>query len=774
MTGIADAPAETVLWDGTRNSYRPAPDWRDRVSDALEIYPDAQTELDPVTYKVIRNRLWTINTAHGETVTRVSGSPVFASLDFNMCILTDDADIVMNAPFIQYLNIGAPYTVRFIMEHFSEEPGIHEGDVYLGNDPWVGAVHQMDVLFACPVFVDGKLFAWVSNAGHQYDLGGVVPGGWPQNALDVYHDPVLLSPFKIMERGKLRKDLERMYLRQSRMPELVALDLRAQLAGCRFAAEQIVQMCDHFGADTVKAAMRRIVESAQSAFAAKLRKLPDGTWSGVRYLEDRLPGDRKLYRVAVNLHKQGDRLAVDNQGSDRQQEGPLGITFQALAGSLLSALAITMMPEQLFALGGAERQISYDAEPGLLNTVQYPAAVSAAIVNVVTHLNMAQACIGRMLSADEELRKDIAAPCADYPVPVVSGTDDRGNFFGSAILDHFAMGGGARSFQDGVDSGGPAWSPLTFLLNVEAVEQWFPLVYLWRRELEDSGGAGRWRGGVGLAYAWTPYRAERLDVYSFAGGMSLAGFSGEGLLGGYPSPPSRTTLKRGTDLVAALGARRLPARIEDVAAQEVLMINGKANAVAMDLGDVAEAIIGGGGGYGDPLEREPERVAADVRDLRVSRDVARTVYGVALGTDGDLDAGATARLRDEIRDVRRAWSPPREASAAALPVEPRPATGAPPRRVHEAIVARDDGDARVLACHRCGTVLCGYGENVKEHLAVGADPLTASLPRANDPGTYVDGEEIVFRRYCCPGCQVLMTTEVVRAAEPPLVEMRLD
>ena len=123
------------------------------------------------------------------------------------------------------------------------------------------------------MFVEERLFCWVSNAGHQYDLGGVVPGGWPQNAVDVFHDPVILAPFKIVEKGHLRRDLEQMYLRPSRTPDLLALDFRAQLSGCRFAAGEILRMCDQFGPTTVKAAMRRVVETSQQAFVEKLTDL---------------------------------------------------------------------------------------------------------------------------------------------------------------------------------------------------------------------------------------------------------------------------------------------------------------------------------------------------------------------------------------------------------------------------------------------------------------------------------------------------------------------
>nr|WP_267128286.1 hydantoinase B/oxoprolinase family protein [Baekduia soli] len=169
-------PQPPISWDGKVHGYHPGPDWHEKIAGTVPLHTEAVEDLDPITYQVIRNRLFTINIAHGETVTRVSGSPVFQSLDFNMCILTEDAEFIMNAPFVQFLNAGATFTIRYVMERFAADPGIGEGDLYICNDPWIGAVHEMDVTFAQPVFVDGRIFAWVSNAGHQYDLGGTVPG----------------------------------------------------------------------------------------------------------------------------------------------------------------------------------------------------------------------------------------------------------------------------------------------------------------------------------------------------------------------------------------------------------------------------------------------------------------------------------------------------------------------------------------------------------------------------------------------------------------------
>jgi N-methylhydantoinase B len=765
------APSEAVFWDGRLHSYRPASDWMSRVSPTLELYADSDENLDPVTYEVIRNRLWTINIAHGETLTRISGSPVFQSLDFNMCIMSERGEIAMNAPFLQCLVAGAPLAIRYIMENYSDQPGIHEGDMFLATDPWVGAVHQMDVLIACPVFVDGKLFAWVTNAGHQYDLGGIVPGGWPQNAPDAYSDPVTLTPFKLVERGVMRKDLETMYRRQSRMPDLIALDLRAQLAGARFAAQQLKEVCAQFGAPTVKAAMARILSSAQQSMQDKLTRIPDGRWSEVRYFDERMPGDRETHRMQVNITKQGDRIIIDNLGTDPQVEGPLNFVYAAFSGQFLGVVAVTMLYEQMFSVGGAERQIDFRPTPGLMTCADYPAAVSGGVMSVVVHTNALMQVIARMLACDPELKDDVLASGPGWPLLVLAGSDDSGNQFGTAMMDAVAMGSGARSTRDGVDTGGATWSPLMKLLNVEDVEQFYPVVYLYRQELQDSSGAGRYRGGVGMKFAFTPYRAKEITAITNTGGMDVSTHAAMGLFGGYPSPTCRYVVRKDTNLTEVFGQRQIPLDVESLGSAEDILLRGKSNGTVLLPGDVVEATFSGGGGYGDPLQREPQLVARDVALGYVSVGAADQVYGVVADADGTLDDAGTQARREAIREERRHWNNASELAGPAVPKSFTPATGAPPRAVHEYVVARDEGEQRVLACAGCGHVLADYADNYKLGLLVDAGAVTM-IPRVKDPSIFLD-EDVQFRRFCCPGCQTLMATEIVRADEPVLDEMRL-
>jgi N-methylhydantoinase B len=758
------------VWDGRLHSYRSQPGWEERISGRLSLYDEVDEDLDPVTFEVIRNRLWTINIAHGEALTRISGSPTFQALDFNMCIMTETGEIAMNAPFLQYLASGAPMAIRYILENYSEDPGIEDGDAFLGNDPWVGAAHQMDVLIAHPIFVEGKLFAWVSNAGHQYDLGGIVPGGWPQNAPDVYSDPVLFSPFKLVEQGVMRRDLEQMYRRQSRVPDLVALDLRAQLAGCRFAAEQIALACRQFGAPTVKAAMKRILDNAQRAFAQKLTRIPDGTWSEVRYFDERLPGDRATYRMQVNVTKTGDRLRIDNEGTEAQVDGPNNFVFTGFAGSVMGVIAVTMLTEQMFSLGGAERQIDFDPTPGLLTCADYPAPVSGGVMNILCHMDALMNVFSRMLATNPDFREDIVGAGPEWPLLILAGTDDRDNYFGTALMDPVAMGSGARAYKDGVDTSGPAWSPLIKLSNVEASEQWYPVAYMYRRELIDGAGAGRWRGGTGMEFAVIPYRSKAIDVITNTGGQSVSTHGGTGLFGGYPSPTARFLVAKGTDVDSSFADRRVPEHIDRLEAEDRLLLRGKSNGTPLMPGDMLETTFTGGGGFGDPLQREPEQVIHDVERGYVSREAAASLYGVAVADDGSLDAGGTARLRSAQLEDRAGWKPATELLGGAAQDPASEATGDDERSVHEYVVAKDVDGKRVLACSQCGHVLADYRSNYKLGLLADTQPVTL-LPHVIDPSYFLD-DTMLLRRYCCPGCRVQMSVELAREGEPIFSEFR--
>jgi N-methylhydantoinase B len=754
-------------WDGKVHSYRPAPEWRERVSPELSLQDEVADDLDPVTYEILRNRLWTVNLSHGETLARISGSPAFASLDFNMTILAEDGEAVMSAPYIQFLNAGAPYAVRYILENLSHSPGISEGDIFLANDPWITAVHQMDVLIVAPVFVDGELFAWISNAGHQYDLGGIAPGGWPQNAENVYSDPIVLPPFKIIEAGVRREDLEAVYLRQSRLPDFVELDLRAQLVGAAYARDQIATMCEEFGKTTVKAAMKRILDQSEKSFRDILSRIPDGTWSSRRYTDQRLPGLRETFALQVNMTKEGDRLIIDNEGTDPQQIGSISFPYLLFVGGTLAVLSVSMLYDQMFSIGGAERAVEYRMTPGALNCADYPSAVAGSIMGSTVQMASVHSCVSRMLACDPERADDVFAPGPDWPLGIVAGEDESGGFYGQGLFEAFAQGGGARRTRDGVNTGGPSWSPLSRLLDCEANEQWYPLIYLYRRELIDSGGAGRTRGGVGLSFAITPYRAKSMTLTTNTGGVGSSAFSSEGLFGGYPVPLATIKLLKETELKSLFESGQMPADLDEIPAGATSLIAGKSNGTMLESGDVVEFTILGGGGYGDPLLRDPLLVATDVANGYVSAEVARETYGVVLEADGAVADAATEDARAAIIDQRGEWQA-LDSAAAAFP-EP----GGIIRPVHAGISVRGGDDAGDLqVCDHCDSVICRAEDDYKR-FALRSVTGVDSLPGATiDSATFID-DRMDFILYCCPSCKVLLTTEVVREGSESFPDMVL-
>ncbi|MGH7880644.1 MAG: hydantoinase B/oxoprolinase family protein, partial [Candidatus Binataceae bacterium] len=371
----ATAVSTNPTWDGKVYPYvAPA---QLKIDASLKLHHEAAANLDPITYEVLRYALWNLNVEHGNTIVKVSGSPIAAySHDFNPALLDENGDFVLFGPFLQYLSSALGSAVKWTMEYRSASPGIHEGDIFLTNDPWVGATHQSDVALLAPVFWEGQLFGWVANSLHQWDMGGTSPGGFNPIAEDVFWESAVIPPIKIVERGVLRRDLEESYTRHSRMPALVALDLRAEIAGCNVARERLLALIKRYGAAVVKSAMRKLQDDSEKAFVRRLETIPDGSWSASTWLELKAAGDRHLYRNALTLTKRGDKLIFSNEGS-APQEGALNCTYIAWRGAIASMVSVQMLFDQMFAVEGAYRHMEFDATPGTISCALFPGAVSS-------------------------------------------------------------------------------------------------------------------------------------------------------------------------------------------------------------------------------------------------------------------------------------------------------------------------------------------------------------------------------------------------------------
>ncbi len=353
---------------------------------------------------------------------------------------------------------------------------------------------------------------------------------------------------RIVEDGELRNDLEEEYMRRSRMPELVAVDLRAQIAGCRVAVDRMESLLERYGGDTLKGVMRKIQDDSERAFVSRLETIPDGEWRAEAFLEMASPGDRNLYRNSLVLRKRGERLEFSNEGTD-PQIGALSCTLAAWSGAISAMVNSQLMFDQLFAIGGALRRIDFKAEPGTLTSALHPSALSLAVLTLDQCIALAALCVSKMLSCseDRELHKEIQSSMgvATFPIAAFSGADPSGRIFASLFLDPVAAGMAGWSWRDGLDVGGWPWDPQVAMPNVEETEAFYPFLHLWRRVVPDSGGAGRYRGGNSMELAVIPHGVDQVLHHTASAAHHAVPMSS--LFGGYPGNVNRFILQRETE-----------------------------------------------------------------------------------------------------------------------------------------------------------------------------------------------------------------------------------
>lgn len=756
--------APTIKFDGVQDAYLPPKELR--IHPSLRLSTSAAEEaLDPITYEVLRHNLWSINEEHGITMLQVSGSPIAAyGCDFNPSLLTEDGEFVYFGPYLQFFSGMQDLNVKWILEYRSENPGIGPDDMFLANDPWVGTNHQLDVMLAAPVFHEGELFCWVTNAMHFIDLGGSVPGGWNPAGQSMFEEPVPLPPIKIVEAGRLRRDIEDMFTRRSRLPQMVALDLRAVIAGANVAKRRVLGLLERYGPDVVKAVMRRIISNSADTFVERMSQLPDGVWRERNYLEMSGPGDRNIYELAITLRKEGSELTFDNFGT-AAQVGSINVTYAGWRGAILSVINAFLSPDLLYAIGGPLRHIDFRPAPGTILTASPPAAVGCgSAIGCEATLSLANNVVARMMHPSPRLRRMYTANGGDTVWPIVSygGIDQRGDAYQSIILDFYAAPIGAYQFRDGIDSAGPYWMAKTIAPNVEHNEQTTPILYLYRREMEDSAGAGRFVGGATIGVSFTVHKSD--EVLHQVATCGVTHPTATGLFGGMPGPPNTYRFKTGAGSAkdVVLQSDRL-----DPADANTRELSPKESNLIQRPGDIYEVICTGAAGFGDPLERDPDAVGRDVDEGRYTRATAERLFGVVFAGGTGVDAEATAERRQEVR---------RERLVAAR--EGQPYHGAPAERLLGAVtdtldVGRTADGSLVLCSRYSGEPLCAIEDNYKEACARLALPVQEASPLGEDPSQFIDAT-IEFRLYLCPQTGAIIETEVARAEDPPLHELQLE
>lgn len=598
--------------------------------------------MDPITFSIIRHRLFRVVEEAVITLKHVSGSAITnEGHDLMVSLYRADGSLLMGGVgFLHHLTSAAE-ACKSIIRRFAGR--INEGDVFLLNDPFTAALHTSDIYLVAPIHHQGKLVAWSACFVHVYDIGAMNPGGFAAEAQDIFSEGFSSPGIKLVDRGELRDDVWDTLLNMVRGPEMVALDLRSMIACNNVARDRMLALIDKYGAQTVDQACHTLIEQSESRLRERLRELPDGRWQSRQYLE--VKGE--IYKVALTMTKTADELVFDFSESSPQSKYSVNCTKWASLGGLFAPL-FPLLCYDITWNEGVIRPIKMIAPEGSIVNCTRPAPVSVATVGAIQSVNNA-ACttIGKMLAASDKYADEATAVWhANHFAIFMFGTNQRGGLSIGILTETFAGAGGARTFGDGVDIGGEIPNPISRMANVETIEAQFPIRYLFRRRLTDSGGPGRYRGGTGGEMAIVPHAAPDGGIHYVVSGKGTKFPQSDGLAGGYPGAVNDYVWVH----AEADGLGHRPYTLTDMAGKKepvswgVFPLMGK---------DALYVRWNGGGGVGDPLERDPEQVRADVVARIVTAEAATSVYGVVLN-GAAVDAAATQAHREALRRERLA------------------------------------------------------------------------------------------------------------------------
>jgi N-methylhydantoinase B len=592
--------------------------------------------INPILFEVIRNRLVAITEEMRIALQSVSGSPtVTEASDFFTGLFLPDGSVASMGFQVAY---QAPVCGAFI-RHITgrSKHVVRDGDMFIGNDPYIAALHQNDVQMVGPILVDGEIIAWAGVEAHETDVGGMDFASWSPKAREVFQEGLRIPCVKLVDRGELRDDVLEMIVTASRLPSLLALDIRAFIATLNVARQRVTELAERYGAHVVAQAIRRMIAASEARMRARLSELPDGEFHANDFLEHD-GHDNMLYKADVHLTKCGDELTLDFSGSSKQAPGFINSTRSGLMGSVTGAV----MPTLAFDMQwneGALKPIKVVAPDGLICTAQFPAPVGSATVETIWVVgNAIMLGLNKMLATSPKYRHR-AQGVNDGVMATfnLGGVNQFGEPFGLHLMDPLAGGSAAFACKDGVNAGGPITSPVSGIADVERNEQVVPLFYLHRRLARDTGGAGKFRGGHAAEVALTLGGITQAQALVMTHGVEVPNSAGLG--GGWPGATVRQRLGRGA---VADGIRR---------DGEWQLFGPKPGLMTMTNRDLFEVSWQGGGGFGDPIERDIGAVERDVADDLVSVTAARVVYGVVI-EKGRADLIATEQLRLEMRRRR--------------------------------------------------------------------------------------------------------------------------
>ena len=554
--------------------------------------------IDPITSEVIRNSLESTTEEMGLTVQKLAHSLIFGECkDFSVGIFDAEAQAVAFAQYTPGHQGGMQTSIQAIMREIPKEE-MFPGDVIMMNDPYRGGLHSQDLTLCSPIYYQGQLIMFAACVAHRLDMGGMTPGSYCPQATEIYQEALRFPPTKLVEKGEMRDDILRILLTNVRLPEDNLGDLQAQIAAVRGAEKGVKRVVDRYGLSTFLASVEGILDITERRARDEIEKIPDGIYEYTDHIDHDGITDR-VYRLHVSVEIQGSDVSIDFSGSDEQAPGFINSPYSLTKSNSYVAFMFWLDPS-IPKNQGLIRPIRVSAPLGTIFNPRFPAPVSGATTEAGGRVR--ELVIGALSQAVPE--RAIAGWSHTYLAVYLSGVDPRtGKKFIHLPLDGLAIGGGARAHADGYMASNPASSNM-LIPNMEILEQHCPIRYLKREIPIDAGGDGKFRGGGGLEVEWEILSPMTLTLMS-----SRREYPPPGFLGGTDGGPSGAWIWRAQE-------------------KQEIKLPQKITGVTLSKGDRLRIRTAGGGGYGDPKDRDRELVKNDIRLGFVSLDKAKNIYGL--------------------------------------------------------------------------------------------------------------------------------------------------
>jgi N-methylhydantoinase B len=738
--------------------------------------------VDPISYEVFAHRLWAVGEEGRLALQQVSASPIVVQGGECMSAFYDATGSMVLA-CSGHLRFAAATSdaIRKLWEWYGESPGFYDGDQMYFNDPYVAGSHTYDQMVVAPIFASGELIAWTASSTHTADTGGLLRGG----ATEIFHEGLRIFGLKIVEKGEFREDVFRTLTGQCRDPGYVGLDLKSRIAANNVCIKGFLGLVAKLGKDVVLAAMARLLSDAEEQARARLRQLPDGTWRARSFTgAGRHGGVSGLVKVECSARKDDDQLILDFTGTSAQVASDMNSTLPSTLAHVSIALTNHLFWDVPWS-DGKMRPIQTIIPEGSILNCTYPAACGRAPAIGGLVVATVRDAIVKLLYAGGRYEDVNAGWEGNWytggPGFFYGGHHRDGMTIAQGLYDEHGGGLGAACTRDGVNTGGHRNIPSGGISDVERIEMQYPFLYLARSHNEDGGGPGRFRGGVGSQRLLLVYGSpDCTSDYRAYTGIPRSAF---GLFGGYPAGPggTRALLSPAGDILRRLQDEPYPTTAAEAVRTgwaTLSVPDGRPSRVALPEGSLVSDFVHGGGGFGDPLDREPDVVEADVRSGIVSPEFAARVYGVVLTAGGEVDWQATSARRQAVREDRLTRGVPPGGRMSAFPAghdQLQPAEQAPVvLRFHEYLQVTEHDGRFVIQCRRCGHLFCDASENYKLYaLELHRDLEEYAGHRVPGGEAYL-GEML---EYACPGCATLLQTDVACAAlggESPLWDIALD